>query len=202
MSFEMTSTAEILAFWAIAGYLLGAIPFGIVTARALGLGDLRQIGSGNIGATNVLRTGSKLGAALTLIGDAGKAGVAVLLARALAAEDAAQIAGFAAFFGHCYPIWLKFKGGKGVATFFGLLFALAWPIGLAAGATWLAMAAMFRYSSLAALLAAALTPLWIVFLDFSNLFLLSLCLACVIYWRHRENIIRLIRGQEGKIGQK
>ena len=202
MSFEMTSAAEILAFWAIAGYLLGAIPFGIVTARALGLGDLRQIGSGNIGATNVLRTGSKLGAALTLIGDAGKAGAAVLLARALAAEDAAQIAGFAAFFGHCYPIWLKFKGGKGVATFFGLLFALAWPIGLAAGATWLAIAAMFRYSSLAALLAAALTPLWIVFLEFSNLFLLSLCLACVIYWRHRENIIRLIRGQEGKIGQK
>ena len=202
MSFEMTSAAEILAFWAIAGYLLGAIPFGIVTARALGLGDLRQIGSGNIGATNVLRTGSKLGAALTLIGDAGKAGAAVLLARALAAEDAAQIAGFAAFFGHCYPIWLKFKGGKGVATFFGLLFALAWPIGLAAGATWLAIAAMFRYSSLAALLAAALTPLWIVFLDFNNLFLLSLCLACVIYWRHRENIIRLIRGQEGKIGQK
>ncbi len=198
----MTSAAEILAFWAIAGYLLGAIPFGIVTARALGLGDLRQIGSGNIGATNVLRTGSKLGAALTLIGDAGKAGAAVLLARALAAEDAAQIAGFAAFFGHCYPIWLKFKGGKGVATFFGLLFALAWPIGLAAGATWLAIAAIFRYSSLAALLAAALTPLWIVFLDFSNLFLLSLCLACVIYWRHRENIIRLIRGQEGKIGQK
>ena len=198
----MTSTAEILAFWAIAGYLLGAIPFGIVTARALGLGDLRQIGSGNIGATNVLRTGSKLGAALTLIGDAGKAGAAVLLARALAADDAAQIAGFAAFFGHCYPIWLKFKGGKGVATFFGLLFALAWPIGLAAGATWLAIAAMFRYSSLAALLAAALTPLWIVFFDFSNLVLLSLCLACVIYWRHRENIIRLIRGQEGKIGQK
>ena len=103
MSFEMTSTAEILAFWAIAGYLLGAIPFGIVTARALGLGDLRQIGSGNIGATNVLRTGSKLGAALTLIGDAGKAGAAVLLARALAAEDAAQIAGFAAFFGHWTP---------------------------------------------------------------------------------------------------
>ena len=202
MNFDLTSAAELLAFWAIAGYLLGAIPFGIVTARVLGLGDLRQIGSGNIGATNVLRTGSKLGAALTLIGDAGKAGAAVLLARALAAEDAAQIAGFAAFFGHCYPIWLKFKGGKGVATFFGLLFALAWPIGLAAGATWLAIAAMFRYSSLAALLAAALTPLWIVFLDVSNLFLLSLCLACVIYWRHRENIIRLIRGQEGKIGQK
>ena len=202
MSFEMTSAAEILAFWAIAGYLLGAIPFGIVTARVLGLGDLRQIGSGNIGATNVLRTGSKLGAALTLIGDAGKAGAAVLLARALAAEDAAQIAGFAAFLGHCYPIWLKFKGGKGVATFFGLLFALAWPIGVAAGATWLATAAIFRFSSLAALLTAVMTPLWIILMGFNSLFLLSLCLAGVIYWRHRENIIRLIRGQESKIGQK
>ncbi|WP_347821457.1 glycerol-3-phosphate 1-O-acyltransferase PlsY [uncultured Planktomarina sp.] len=202
MIVELTSAAELLAFWAIAGYLLGAIPFGIVTARILGLGDLRKIGSGNIGATNVLRTGSKLGAALTLIGDAGKAGAAVLLARALAAEDAAQISGFAAFFGHCYPIWLKFKGGKGVATFFGLLFALTWPIGVAAGATWLATAAIFRYSSLAALLTAALTPLWIIFFSFSNLFFLSLCLASVIYWRHRENIIRLIRSQERRIGPK
>ena len=202
MNFELTSAAEFLAFWAIAGYLLGAIPFGIVTARVLGLGDLRQIGSGNIGATNVLRTGSKLGAVLTLIGDAGKAGAAVLLARALAAEDAAQIAGFAAFLGHCYPIWLKFKGGKGVATFFGLLFALAWPIGVAAGATWLATAAVFRFSSLAALLTAVITPLWIILMGFNSLFLLSLCLTGVIYWRHRENIIRLIRGQESKIGQK
>jgi len=202
MNFDLTSAAELLAFWAIAGYLLGAIPFGIVTARVLGLGDLRQIGSGNIGATNVLRTGSKLGAALTLIGDAGKAGAAVLLARALAAEDAAQIAGFAAFLGHCYPIWLKFKGGKGVATFFGLLFALAWPIGVAAGATWLATAAIFRFSSLAALLTAVMTPLWISLMGFNSLFLLSLCLTGVIYWRHRENIIRLIRGQESKIGQK
>ena len=202
MTIELTSAAELLAFWAIAGYLLGAIPFGIVTARILGLGDLRKIGSGNIGATNVLRTGSKLGAALTLIGDAGKAGAAVLLARALAAEDAAQISGFAAFFGHCYPIWLKFKGGKGVATFFGLLFALTWPIGVAAGATWLATAAIFRYSSLAALLTAALTPLWIILFSFSNLFFLSLCLASVIYWRHRKNIIRLIRSQESRIGPK
>ena len=202
MNFDLTSAAELLAFWAIGGYLLGAIPFGIVTARVLGLGDLRQIGSGNIGATNVLRTGSKLGAALTLIGDAGKAGAAVLLARALAAEDAAQIAGFAAFLGHCYPIWLKFKGGKGVATFFGLLFALAWPIGVAAGATWLATAAIFRYSSLAALLTAALTPIWIILFSFSNLFFLSLCLAGVIYWRHRENVTRLIRLQERRIGSK
>ena len=202
MIVELTSAVELLAFWAIAGYLLGAIPFGIVTARILGLGDLRKIGSGNIGATNVLRTGSKLGAALTLIGDAGKAGAAVLLARALAAEDAAQISGFAAFFGHCYPIWLKFKGGKGVATFFGLLFALTWPIGVAAGATWLATAAIFRYSSLAALLTAALTPLWVILFNSSNLFFLSLCLASVIYWRHRKNIIRLIRSQERRIGPK
>ena len=202
MIVELTSATELLVFWAIAGYFLGAIPFGIVTARALGLGDLRQIGSGNIGATNVLRTGSKLGAAFTLIGDAGKAGAAVLLARALAAEDAAQIAGFAAFLGHCYPIWLKFKGGKGVATFFGLLFALAWPIGLAAGATWLATAAIFRYSSLAALMAAALTPLWTLLFDHTALFSLSLCLASVIFWRHKDNIQRLIRSQESKIGRK
>ena len=150
----------------------------------------------------MLRTGSKLGAAFTLIGDAGKAGAAVLLARALAAEDAAQIAGFAAFFGHCYPIWLKFKGGKGVATFFGLLFALAWPIGLAAGATWLATAAIFRYSSLAALMAAALTPLWALLFDHTALFSLSLCLASIIFWRHKDNIQRLIRSQESKIGRK
>ena len=202
MIVELTSATALLVFWAVAGYFLGAIPFGIVTARALGLGDLRQIGSGNIGATNVLRTGSKLGAAFTLIGDAGKAGAAVLLARALAAEDAAQIAGFAAFLGHCYPIWLKFKGGKGVATCFGLLFALAWPIGLAAGATWLATAAIFRYSSLAALMAAALTPLWTLLFDHTALFSLSLCLASVIFWRHKDNIQRLIRSQESKIGRK
>ena len=202
MIVELTSATALLVFWAVAGYFLGAIPFGIVTARALGLGDLRQIGSGNIGATNVLRTGSKLGAAFTLIGDAGKAGAAVLLARALAAEDAAQIAGFAAFLGHCYPIWLKFKGGKGVATFFGLLFVLAWPIGLAAGATWLATAAIFRYSSLAALMTAALTPLWALLFDHMALFSLSLCLASIIFWRHKDNIQRLIRSQESKIGRK
>ncbi|MGB0799881.1 MAG: glycerol-3-phosphate acyltransferase, partial [Planktomarina sp.] len=148
---DITSSLYVLVGWASFGYLLGSVPFGIVVARALGLGDLRQIGSGNIGATNVLRTGSKLGAALTLIGDAGKAGAAVLVARALAGEDAAQLAGLAAFFGHCFPLWLGFRGGKGVATYFGLLFALAWPIGIIAGAVWLITAAIFRYSSLAAL---------------------------------------------------
>ena len=165
MNFDLTSAAELLAFWAIAGYLLGAIPFGIVTARALGLGDLRQIGSGNIGATNVLRTGSKLGAALTLIGDAGKAGAAVLLARALAAEDAAQIAGFAAFLGHCYPIWLKFKGGKGVATYLGVTLALQPLAALAFTVSWLITARISRYSSLSALIASLVSPFVAAFLS-------------------------------------
>ena len=174
---DFVTPTMILAAWALAGYLLGSIPFGIVVARLMGLGDLRQIGSGNIGATNVLRTGSKPGAALTLIADAGKAGAAVLLARALVADDAAQLAGLAAFFGHCYPIWLKFRGGKGVSTFFGLLFALAWPIGLAAGATWLIIAAIFRYSSLAALVTATLTPLFMIILSQSQLLTLSIALT-------------------------
>ena len=192
----------ILVIWALAGYLLGSIPFGIIVAGVMGLGDLRQIGSGNIGATNVLRTGSKTGAALTLIADAGKAGIAVLLTRALAAEDAAQLAGFAAFFGHCYPIWLKFRGGKGVSTFFGLLFALAWPVGIAAGATWLITAALFRYSSVAALITAVLTPVFIIILELNHLFTLEIFLALLIFWRHKENIVRLFYSQESKIGKK
>ena len=191
-----------LVIWALAGYLLGSIPFGIIVAGVMGLGDLRQIGSGNIGATNVLRTGSKTGAALTLIADAGKAGIAVLLTRALAAEDAAQLAGFAAFFGHCYPIWLKFRGGKGVSTFFGLLLALAWPVGIAAGATWLITAALFRYSSLAALITAVLTPVFIIILELNHLFTLEIFLALLIFWRHKENIVRLFYSQESKLGKK
>ena len=192
----------ILVIWALAGYLLGSIPFGIIVAGVMGLGDLRQIGSGNIGATNVLRTGSKTGAALTLIADAGKAGIAVLLTRALAAEDAAQLAGFAAFFGHCYPIWLKFRGGKGVSTFFGLLFALAWPVGIAAGATWLITAALFRYSSVAALITAVLTPVFIIILELNHLLTLEIFLALLIFLRHKKNIVRLFCSQESKIGKK
>ena len=156
-----------LAFIAalIGGYLLGSIPFGLVLTRAAGLGDIREIGSGNIGATNVLRTGRKDLALATLLLDAGKAGAALLIARALAPADSdlrmtlGFVAGFAAFIGHCYPAWLGFKGGKGVATFFGLLFAGIWPLGLLAGVTWLAIAAIFRFSSLAALCAAAIAPL-------------------------------------------
>jgi len=199
---DFVTPPMILVIWALSGYLLGSIPFGIIVAGVMGLGDLRQIGSGNIGATNVLRTGSKTGAALTLIADAGKAGIAVLLTRALAAEDAAQLAGFAAFFGHCYPIWLKFRGGKGVSTFFGLLFALAWPVGIAAGATWLITAALFRYSSLAALITAVLTPVFIIILELNHLFTLEIFLALLIFWRHKENIVRLFCSQESKIGKK
>jgi glycerol-3-phosphate acyltransferase PlsY len=199
---DFSTAPMLLIIWVVAGYLLGSIPFGIVVARVMGLGDLRQIGSGNIGATNVLRTGSKVAAAVTLIADASKAGVAVLLARAVAGEDAAQLAGFAAIFGHCYPIWLKFNGGKGVATFFGLLFAVAWPIGLAAGIAWLITATIFRYSSLSALVTAAITPLLVIILPYNNLFFLSISLTLLVFWRHRENISRLLRSQESKIGQK
>ncbi|TRD22748.1 glycerol-3-phosphate 1-O-acyltransferase PlsY [Palleronia caenipelagi] len=187
---------------ALLAYLLGSIPFGILIARIMGLGDLRQIGSGNIGATNVLRTGNKLAAALTLIGDAGKGAVAVLIARALVGEDAALVAGVAAFVGHCYPIYLRFKGGKGVATFIGTVLALHWPYGLLAVATWIAMAGVFRISSLAALTASALIPL--IALLFGNIKLavaLGLMTA-VIYHRHAANITRLRAGTEPKIGKK
>ena len=136
-----------LILWAVIGYLLGSIPFGIVITRALGLGDLRKIGSGNIGATNVLRTGNKPAALATLLLDSGKGAIAVLLARALAGQDAALIAGAAAFLGHLYPVWLGFRGGKGVATFLGTLLALAWPVGLAACATWAVAAAIGRRQS-------------------------------------------------------
>ncbi len=199
---DLVSTPATLMLWAAFGYLLGSIPFGIVVARVMGLGDLRQIGSGNIGATNVLRTGSKLGAFLTLVLDAGKAGLAVLVARVVAAEDAAQLAGFAAFFGHCFPIWLAFKGGKGVATFFGLLFALAWPVGLAAGAVWLLTAATTRYSSLSALVTCAATPILMALLGYTTMIAMALALAVLIAVRHRENIARLRAGTEGKIGNK
>lgn len=199
---DFVTPPMILTAWAFVGYFLGSIPFGILVAHFMGLGDLRQIGSGNIGATNVLRTGSKLGAALTLIADAGKAGAAVILARVLATEDAAQLAGLAALFGHCYPIWLKFRGGKGVSTLFGLLFALAWPIGLAAGTTWLIIAAIFRYSSLAALMTALLTPIFAIILTQYQMLTISIAITFLIFWRHRENIRRIISLKENKIGQK
>jgi glycerol-3-phosphate acyltransferase PlsY len=191
-----------LSACAVGGYLLGSIPFGLIATRLGGAGDIRKVGSGNIGATNVLRTGRRDLAAITLIGDAGKGVVAVLLARWLFGEDAAALAGGAAFLGHLFPVWLKFRGGKGVATFFGVLIALAPLAGLLAGATWIAMAAIFRLSSLAALTAAALAPLYMFLLNQtpeSKLWLAAF-MAVLIFIRHIENIRRLLKGEEPRIG--
>lgn len=197
---EITTSLPLLAAIACAAYVLGSVPFGIVMARLFGLGDLRQIGSGNIGATNVLRTGNKLAAALTLVLDAGKGAAAVLAARAIAGEDAAQIAGFAAFLGHCYPVFLRFKGGKGVATFLGTVLALAWPVGVAACATWLVTAALTRISSASALAAAVLSPLWMWVFGYGAGVVFAVALAVLVILRHRPNIIRLLAGTEPRIG--
>ena len=200
---EITTGAGALILTAILGYLLGSIPFGVVITRAMGLGDLRRIGSGNIGATNVLRTGNKGAALATLLLDGAKGAVAVLLARWLVgAEDAAQVAGLAAFLGHLFPVWLGFRGGKGVATFLGLLIALAWPVGIAACLTWAVVAAIFRFSSLAALSAAGFAPIWAVFLHRGEVVFLTLALAVLVYIRHWANIGRLRAGTEPKIGRK
>lgn len=199
---EIQASYALLAFWGIIGYLLGSIPFGMIVARTLGLGNLREIGSGNIGATNVLRTGNKLAALATLLLDGAKGAVAVLLARAAIGEDAAQMAGLMAFIGHCFPIWLSFRGGKGVATFLGVLLGLAWPVGVACCLTWAASAAVTRISSMAAIYAAALSTIWVVFLGYSELFVLGVILTLLVFFRHAANIRRLRSGTEPKIGQK
>lgn len=199
---EIESSVVALILWAVIGYGLGSIPFGMVLARVMNLGNLREIGSGNIGATNVLRTGSKKAAALTLLLDGGKGAVAVLLARMLAGEDAVQVAGLAAFIGHCFPVWLGFKGGKGVATFIGLWLALAWPVGLAICASWLAGALITRTSSTAALIAAASSTIWAFALGYGETFILGAVLTLLVYWRHSANITRIRQGTEPKIGQK
>jgi len=199
---ELSTSLPLMAVVALLAFLLGSVPFGVVITRMMGLGDLRKIGSGNIGATNVLRTGNKPAALATLICDAGKGGVAVLIARATLGEDAAQLAGLAAFLGHLYPVWLKFQGGKGVATFFGTLLALSWPVGLASGACWLAAAAIWRMSSLAGLVAVASSTAWMMFFDRGEMLLLGIAFTLLVYWRHRANISRLRAGTEPKIGQK
>jgi acyl phosphate:glycerol-3-phosphate acyltransferase len=197
----MTTDPLLLLLTAALAYLLGSVPFGMVITRAMGLGDLRQIGSGNIGATNVLRTGNKRAALATLILDAAKGAVAVLIARALFDEDAAQIAGLCAFLGHLFPIWLKFRGGKGVATFLGILLALAWPLGLAACATWAITALLTRTSSIAALMAAGLSPLWLFLLNEGLLLILTAILTLLVYLRHKDNLKRIKAGTEPKIGK-
>ena len=183
------------------GYLLGSIPFGLVLTKLAGMGDVRNIGSGNIGATNVLRTGNKKIAAATLLGDLLKGTAAVLLA-AQYGPDTAVLAGLGAFIGHCYPIWLKFKGGKGVATYIGILLGFSWKIMLVFAVVWLSIAAITRYSSLAALIASLVTPIalyWFGHIQWAELFLL---LTIILWIRHRENIARLLKGEESRIGKK
>jgi glycerol-3-phosphate acyltransferase PlsY len=184
------------------GYLLGSIPFGLFFAWIAGAGDVRKIGSGNIGATNVLRTGNRWAAALTLLFDGGKGAAAVLLAHTFDGSEGAVFAGLGAFLGHLFPVWLGFKGGKGVATFLGVMLALAWPVGLLVAATWLAAAALWRISSLSALIAAALAPIYMLFATGPAYSLLAAALAIMIFVMHRDNIARLMRGLEPKIGSK
>lgn len=183
------------------GYLLGSIPFGLVLTKLAGLGDVRDIGSGSIGATNVLRTGNKPLAAATVLLDGGKGAAAVLLAGMLG-PDMAVLAGGAAVLGHCFPVWLKFKGGKGFATFLGVLLAIAWPVALACGVTWLAMAAVFRFSSLASLTATILAPVFAYFLADLQRAELAAFMAVIVLIRHHQNIARLFKGEEAKIGKK
>ena len=199
---EFTSAPLALILVALLSYLLGSVPFGVLITRLMGLGDLRSIGSGNIGATNVLRTGNRAAALATLLLDAGKGGMAVLIARAALGSDAAQVAALSSFLGHLYPVWLGFRGGKGVATFLGTLIALAWPVGLAACATWAVTAAASRISSLSALIAAALAAIWAAALGHGEMVALIVVLAALIFWRHRANIARVLAGTEPRIGKK
>lgn len=184
------------------GYLLGSIPFGLIVTRMAGTQDIRSIGSGNIGATNVLRTGRKGLAAATLLGDALKGTLAVLLAGALLGPEAALLAALGAFLGHLFPVWLGFKGGKGVATFLGVTLALAWPAALVFAAAWLAVAFVTRYSSLAALVASVFTVLAAFLLGSPQTGVLLAILAALLWFMHRANIRRLLDGTEGRIGKK
>jgi acyl phosphate:glycerol-3-phosphate acyltransferase len=185
----------------VIGYLLGSIPFGVILTRMAGAGDLRQIGSGNIGATNVLRTGRKGLAAATLLLDALKGAAAVLIAEHFLGGNGV-VAAAAAFLGHCYPVWLRFNGGKGVATMLGLALALHWPIGLVYAAVWIGLLALFRISSLAGMLAAFSAPLAAAWFEKFDLVLLLLALALIVLWKHRGNIERLIAGTEPRVGSK
>jgi glycerol-3-phosphate acyltransferase PlsY len=187
-----------LAVALLGGYILGSIPFGLVLTRLAGLGDIRKIGSGNIGATNVLRTGNKPLALAVLLLDSGKGAIAVLIA-AHWGENAALAAGLGAVLGHLFPVWLRFKGGKGVATTFGTLLALAWPVGLIACGLWLLTALIFRMSSAAALTAIAATPIAAYFLDGMSLAATALLLAALVWFKHAANIERLLKGTEPRI---
>jgi len=182
-------------------YLLGSIPFGLVITKLFNLGDLRKIGSGNIGATNVLRTGNKPAALATVLLDGGKGAAAVLIAHYYLGPSAAQIAGLGAFLGHLFPVWLRFRGGKGVATFLGIMLAILFPAGIAACATWLAAAFLSRRSSIGALAASASSPFWLYLLGYPGAAWLGVVLAALIWLRHAANIGRILKGTEPKIGK-
>ena len=201
MSYEQTFLS-LIALWLGLGYLIGSIPFGLVLARLMGLGNLRDIGSGNIGATNVLRTGSKLAAALTLLLDGGKGALAVVLANTITGGDLGLFAGLGAMIGHCYPIWLRFAGGKGVATFLGIMLALNFWAGLGCCAAWLVGALSTRISSMGALVSAIAAVPLMYLLHSPEAAVVAALLAALIYWRHRSNIARIRAGTEPKIGQK
>lgn len=191
-----------LIYAAIIGYLCGSVPFGLLLTRAAGLGDIRSIGSGNIGATNVLRTGNRWLAAATLVLDAAKAALPVLVARYYWGEQAAMVAGIGAFVGHCFPVWLGFKGGKGVAVMIGSLLALSWPVGLIFCAVWLFIAVTQKMSSLAALTAAATAPLFAYVVVGEWLAATAAVMALLLFFQHRPNIVRLMRNTEPKIGSE
>jgi len=199
----MTPMPPIDALAALAiGYFLGTIPFGLLFAYLSGAGDVRKIGSGNIGATNVLRTGKRWAAVATLLCDGAKGAAAVLLTRYWLAPGAEIFAGLAVVLGHIFPIWLGFKGGKGVATFLGLCLALFWPVGLLVAASWLAAAVIWRISSLSALIAIALSPVYFFAFGRREDVPLAVLLAALIIFMHRENIRRLLRGEEPRIGKR
>lgn len=195
---ELAVYGAVFAF----GYLLGSIPFGVILTRLVGIGDVRSIGSGNIGATNVLRTGRRGLAAATLVGDVLKGTLAVMTLVAIDGAELPLVAALGAFIGHLFPVWLKFKGGKGVATFIGLLIAFAWPVALGFCAIWLLVAAVTRYSSLSALIASVATPVMLWWFGEAGEAWLFAALAALLWVMHRANIARLLAGSEGKIGAR
>ena len=192
----------LISLWFGLGYLCGSVPFGILVARIFGLGNLREIGSGNIGATNVLRTGSKPAAAATLLLDALKGTLPVIVAMHVAGIDTAIAAGFGAFVGHILPIWLNFKGGKGVATYVGVLLGFGWPLLAVFAVIWLTLAVSLRYSSLAALVASLAVPGYALYAGNGKLALALLAMTAIVYLTHRQNIARLLTGKETRIGGK
>ena len=198
---KFISNPEVLLAAFAFGYLAGSIPFGILISKILGLGDLRKVGSGNIGATNVLRTGNKLAAFLTLLFDFSKGICAVLIVRQFFNEDAVQVSAFSALVGHCFPIWLRFRGGKGVATFLGVTIALSFIIGIICCFVWLFVAVVRKMSSLASLTSSASAPIAAIFLDQPNNITLLTLLVGIVFFRHKQNIDRIIKGVEPKIGK-